>query len=140
MSQQATTQMKFDTAVTLKPFRWIQSKSALLLTVREADAGLVPGQLCVIDFENVQLLADHMSLDVVDFTNYRLDHLPVTRTRACVNSEMKIDAVALAKSERNSEFSKVCGDIPDEMAILHIFLDPAMWREKGPVLPTLSRK
>lgn len=140
MSQKASDEMTFNTNVTLRPFRWILSKSALLLTTREADTGLVPGQLCILDFENVQLLANYMSLDVVDFTNYRLDHLPVVRTHAYVNCEMAVDASVLAKAERNLEFTKICNDIPDETAILQIFLDPSLWRQKSPVSPNLSRK
>lgn len=134
------TQMVFTTNVTLKPFRWIQSKSALMLETVKASGTLVPAQFCLLDFENVQILANFMSLDVVDFTNYRLDHLPTVRTRAFVSSEMAVDAIALAKTERNTEFTEVCEDIPGENPIIHIFLDPELWREKGPITPSLSEK
>lgn len=140
MSQPTPGKMKFTTNITLKPFRWIQSKSALMLTVREADSSLVPGQFCMIDFENVQILAHFMSLDVVDFTNYRLDHLPAVKTRAHVNTAMKVDMGSLAKSERNPEFSQLCEDIPNEMSVLHIFLDPESWMESHVVTPQLIRK
>lgn len=81
-----------------------------------------------------------MSLDLVDLTNHRLDHLPVATVRAFAGPEMAVDAVALAKTERDPELTKLCEDIPSDSPIIHIFLDPNLWREKRPVVPILSRK
>jgi hypothetical protein len=131
-------QLDFSNIGTFKLRYWVQSRSVLLLETQEANLPLQRGRVVMVDSLGMRIIATHLHINAYDIMFGRVDYIPPVTLPYFTTETLAIDSAILGERENTPAFRSMIDDIPEDMPILRIYIDPSSRPSAAPFRMTLQ--